>query len=618
MSKTDIHYLSSLPGVGKTKLAVKMMRKHLRGDDGVIFYVAPTIDLLVEVRGNIEKGLDKALKKKVRLVVGNDSGRSVQLRVSKLMSGHKSEEERVRRIPGGGILLMTHEGFLTLEDELPRKDETTVIFDEARKFTAKMKPIKLASDKERRMFARLVEENSTPLLDRMDRETGFQKFSLDEWPRNLKQMTESSASRKKYAELYEVVESATNFRTDLYVRASSANSNYHFYEVIIPSRVFDGFKNVILMAAFLEDSQMWHLLQNSSQIRLRPLHRLEGWEHCQFMFNEANRKILERFAKVCIFPLTRQTTPLSMTRMNNAILVPTNRKDEIKLHLEGLGIESTRDLIDQAKRMSERDPTKAEKSALKYLKQFGAKFDSFVWYLKAANKFIESLKEDGKVEDRVLVVVNDRNAKYTDTKYPDWLRISSVSHGLNKFMSSNTIVFAAALNPEPDLAILYRALLPGYDFTKDHLADSCVQSVTRLCVRDTDSEVVAYVILPDSAMAELLRQKMLDEPSIVNRAAHDLNMTALSTLNVRRTRVLLSEEERQIRRKKSNEKKSVKWRAEDHNKKLASLRASRSRFKRLLDAAHPDKAKSFKRKLLEVQERIDNLVSKRNAAKEHK
>lgn len=618
MSKTIVHYLSSLPGVGKTKMAVQKMRRHLQGTDGIIFYVAPTINLLDEVQGNIVRDLPREQTRKVRMVVSmEDDTLPVNLKISKMLRGFRKNGVTTK-LEGGSVVLMTHEGFLKLHDDLPRKDEITVIFDEARKFTAKLKPIKLKNDNERSTFAALVQENSTELLDKDGDSTGFMRFSLQEWPRNLKQMTETSYSRRQYASLRDVVESATNSRTDLYVRESS-HENYHFYEVVIPSRVFKGFRTVILMAAFLEDSQMWHLLKNTADVIMLPLHKLEGWESAQTRFVDADHKIMTRFSKLCIFPLTVQESPLSMTRMRRALMVPSKKLNLIREKLEELGINDTKTLIAHKRNASMTEPTTEEAQALELCEANRVKFNAFAWYLKAAEKFIDTLKEEGKVEGDVLLVVNERNARHATNVHPEWTRISSVSHGLNKYSASNTIVFAAAINPEPDLAVLYRALLRGYDFSLDHLADSCVQSVTRMCVRDTNSEVVAYVILPDSAMANLLRHKMLDRPIISMRAADRFQRVALSTLNTNRKRAMRAETngQRKSRLKNANASYQNNWLSKnEHNKRLSQLRVARSKLKKKIEDSSGRQRSSLEGKLADLQFEIDQTVNMRNAAKE--
>lgn len=590
--KQIIHYLSSLPGVGKTRWATRLMRHHLKKGRGLIFYVAPTIDLLEEVRSILREGLDREHRKKIVFAVSSFQV-SVREKVSEVLRD-KIESGSDFSLADGSIVLMTHEGFLRLPQNLPRKDETLVIFDEARKLTAQLNPIHLANERERKMFRDLVAKNSSVVYGPSGEETPFRHFILSEWPKEIKEISHSSRSREHYASLREVISSAMNLRTDLYVRMkerkhwSDASDKWiNFYEVTVPSRVFEGFREVILMAAFLEDSQMWHFLAASRRVRLVPLSEHPRYGRTLKSFHERMHRILERFSRVCLFPLSNQSTPLSMTRLVNGIMVPEKDYLEVKSALEEFGLQKTavvkEVLMDRAARPPK--PGTPERRALRVLRDAGAVGDPFSWYMRSAKKFIEVLKEEGKVEGKTLVVVNDRNIQKLERKHPSLKRISTVSNGLNKYKKSNTLIFAAAINPDPKVAALYRTILKDYDYVKDHLADSCVQSVTRLCVRDTQSDVVAYVILPDTAMAEILREKMLRIPPISSRALFTgTPCVALTTFNLERKRKPKTDTEKlslKEKRKLTERNRLKKKRSSPIERQLNSKITLRSRYRKL-------------------------------------
>ena len=608
MAKTLIHYLSTLPGSGKTRLSNRRLRDHIRGGRGIMFYVAPTVDLLKEVRLALEKKLTEPQQKKIRFVVASRS-MSIQRKVSGLLLGGTTEEGKFRKAAPGSVFLMTHEGFLRLPDNLPHKAEIDVVFDEARKFTAELQPVRLANAKEFSLFNDLLDNNSVDLLDRDGAATGFRRLRLDEWPKHLKSMTETVESRKNYSNLHSAVEAAMNSRTDLYVKMERSQKNFKFYEVVMPSRIFEGFKSVLLMAAFLEDSQMWHLLKSSKNIHLVSLLDMPENMALAAHFNERTIKIRKRFSYVGIFPLTEQVKPLSMTRLESAFMVPAALHSVIKASLEDLGMSSTLRLGELLERIETTEPTDAETKAVELLRSVKTHHNPFAWYMRAASKFLKGLRNEGKISGEILCVVNKKNHDYVSDHYPEWTRISSVSNGLNKYSDSNTLVFAAALNPNPKIAALYSSLLVDYNYALDHLADSCVQAVTRLCVRDTKSETVAYVVLPDTAMADLLRAKMLNRPIISMRAIDVLgSMVALSSLNPTRKRKLTTESvtERKSRRAASEKQRSKDRVKDPVAKQLASLRALRSYYSRKI--RDEGESKKFTDKVDTLNREIKSLI----------
>ncbi|MBX9806450.1 MAG: hypothetical protein K2X95_01495, partial [Flavobacteriaceae bacterium] len=79
---TQVDYASVLPGAGKTLWAIKKMRKVLEEKSEVIIYVAPTSNLLWEVKRALVKTLDKDLHDAITLVLtetSNSVAREIQL-----------------------------------------------------------------------------------------------------------------------------------------------------------------------------------------------------------------------------------------------------------------------------------------------------------------------------------------------------------------------------------------------------------------------------------------------------------------------------------------------------------------------------------------------------------
>ncbi len=614
MKKTTIFYWSALPGVGKTSLVIQRMQAHLSKNlPGIIIYVSPTKDLLSQVRTDIEAKIFPKLANKIHTIVSSSSAKKGASRISDtlrnlLLGKPLSDRPKGFQVTSGSVILMTHSGFLTLPDDLPRKHELTIIFDEARKFASPLPKVVLTNLKEEALLSKLLTTNSSHLT--LDGEnTGFRLLSLDSWPTGLKQITNTSNSRKQYNSLHEVMMAAKNPRVDVYFtkesRSKKKETVFRFYEVIQPSRFFAGYKDVIIIAAFLESSQLWYLLQGkavSRYISLKPLWEHPDYRNLESKYDQVTKNIKIRFSKLCLFPLTDQTRPLSMTRLDTGIMVPRKDFKEIKRKLEALGCDSTGKLVDLDLGHLATPATPEQKKALRLLDKYGANTDIFSWYMGAALDFIKVLTKEEKIVGDVLAVVNDKKMKQLSS-YSTLRRIPVLSNGINTYRENNTLVFAAALNPKPALANLYKALLPDYTFELDHLADSCAQAVTRLCIRDINSDLVAYVIVPDTATAEILKAKLLNGPLISSRAADKNDMVALVTLNPDRKKTLRTVNETKQAVKDAHRK----WR--DNNKDKIRLFNKRKYLIAKLRAGPNDK---YATKLKQVRKEIEELYGKAN------
>jgi Type III restriction enzyme, res subunit len=615
MIRTTIYHLSALPGVGKTFIMVEKMRNHLLNKGkGIIFYVAPTTDLLDQVRGDLEANSSPSMCENIHKVTSslsrpNNKLSNISITLRCMLLGNPLPSgTKVPRLKSGSIVLLTHAGFLTLPESLPRKTEITVIFDETRKFTEELPSVYISNEKEKTLLTSLVTSKGETIKTDEGEDTDFKKLTLKEWPKNLKAMTETSNSRKQYSVLWGIVKAAMNPRIELYIKIENEDkkdkkTKYCFYAVTQPSKIFLGYENVILIAAFLKDSQMWHLLKKEEKektdIRLLSLWKHPDYTYLKKTFTEKTRDMRDRFYKICLFPLNEQNTPLSMTRLDTGIMVPRDRVKEIKRKLEKLKCNSTGKLLDLLSRKGSVSATSYEKKALKLLKKNISIPDPFSWYVREANRFVDVLRSERKIEGDVLAVVNDKNIKTLSKKYPKLHRIPTANNGINSFQQNNTLVFMAALNPKPALTNLYSAILPKYNFTLDHLAESCAQAVTRLNIRDITSDMVTYVILPDTAMAELLRLKLLKRPLVSNRALAKITTVALTTLNPARKKPLLTP----IEGAKAVKDAHRKWR--ENNQELIRLR---NRKNYCLSKLKGGPSVKYETKLQKIEEALKTLL----------
>lgn len=80
--------------------------------------------------------------------------------------------------------------------------------------------------------------------------------------------------------------------------------------------------------------------------------------------------------------------------------------------------------------------------------------------------------------------------------------------GLNTYRDRNFIAYLSARNPTPEVASLFKAIIPSYNADDDYAGDSAVQAVTRLSVRDANAGEYVYIIVPDLGLARILQRKL--------------------------------------------------------------------------------------------------------------
>lgn len=591
---TRIHYLSTFPGIGKTYWARNFLRSRMLLNKELLFYVAPTKALLEEVHRKMLK--DGAPTKKIHLFLSStrrkasgssqvDFSRESRLELKK--TSEYAAEGRVYdkvvetitnsvegpdALPDGCVLMMTHEAFIRLPT-FERQNNITVVFDEARKFV--LEPLAATEDKvvkegnaKRKwkkgnevtldtvvdidaMNALLGEHSEKVSIPRSKGQDGsiyyLLKPKLGEIPADLsKFMTSSDSSLMQYPSIKKMWRQACNPRFDVYVRVtktvkgtgSTRALSLLVHEILIPSKVFHGYQKVILLGAYLNSSQMFHLLLSDRTVKLVDLRSLE-LKSLDFI-RERESGMLDRFASVTVWPLTQDHLKISINKYDSAVVVPEQYAKEVAEALSNLGI-SMKTLLDKFgaaayKKEMLRDGlvpprnrpseviTDAEMAFLDLLEDSGGHPDLFVWFMEQSLFLRKYLTKVGELSDHPpLLVANHVHTPQAkiylmegDEEGPTKLRpdrvfrrISAFSHGLNTYMDSNMIVYLAALNPPPDYCLLMKVILPDYEIDKDHAAEACIQAISRTNVRVGQSSQKVHVVLPDMGLANLVAEKML-------------------------------------------------------------------------------------------------------------
>lgn len=609
MSKT-IDYISAIPGVGKTKWAVSRLLSLVQTKEAIGVYVAPTIDLLKEVHRYLEASLAGDDLKRIRVFHSNTgSYGAISNSIKAALEGKPDSMGRTyKKVKSGDILLITHASFMNLRS-FPRSDEVELLFDEARKCVTQSKAITFDNKEQKSVLSKVLEfkdlEGSTFKLAKI-------KVSKSEY---LKLMKTVKWERRVRQAVDVFVRSAANPRLETYVLTGAKSLS--MFEVVLPSKLFDGFKHVTLMSAYFEDSQMFHLL------------KLKGTPMCDVSrvaipnYLKRSEAIDARYRDVSIVPLLTQSSALSLGQLHGFLI--SKAHVELIERLAELGFDTKGKLNVLKSYVLDEDKYELDDKALAALQLLKDNhryfsFDPMAWFLKQSAKIIkfwnQSLKD--KNAKPPLLIVNKAYEAKAESEAPTYKVIPTSVHGLNKYYEHSVVVFLAAINPSPAMYRFYQHFLPNYDVEVDHVADVCVQCVCRSSVRDTKATKPTLVLVPDRRVASLLAQKMNTSPSIRNDLSPSASFVAATMskssektkVGTKLARKLSGKKKKPlVELRQSNSAYQKTWLQDETNKKLSSLRVTRSRYsKQLTTDLTPKKRLQIEEKLSATELAITNLL----------
>lgn len=615
------HYLNCLPGAGKTHFAIGQI---LSDRESVHFYVTPTIILGEQTRQDlIDKGLSPA---KVILISAKNSSFGTSEAVLNTLRP---------RIRPGLVVVMSHQAFVQLPP-FPESEKIRVYFDEARKFVLKDGNLKLTSARMKNDLIKVLKPYSEELLTKdyiagTYTKFGFKRISIPPNSVSIAKLSKEITNRKhedrlQYTEIFQFLKDAANPKFDIYVPSGifkptdeSLDKVISIHKVVVPSRAFTGFKSVLLMSAYFEDSQMFHLLTKASHqsqetenpFRLTDLAKAD--DGLNKTLYDRQSTIMSRFKQAILIPLTENEKKISDFRYRTEVIAPASEKENLRQLVCDCGI--TSEALREYRRTGEIG--EGHEPFFNYLTSVNAEFSLIDWLLRSSRRVVRHLKKKKKLVEQIpLLVVNKRfeaNEAKPYLESEEFISIPGQSHGLNTYKASNTIVYLSAINPSPEISRLFNALIPDYDPDLDHAADSAIQAVTRLSLRDTTSKSKVFVIVPDLALTTMIFFKMKRKPRVDRKYAKSLDVFSVTSL--------IKEESQSVNKIHGSKgtdfgrlgaqyghlggapklNRSEKRIALD--KKLASLRASRSRLRK---GGQTSKAE-------ELTERINSLAAKVNA-----
>ncbi len=613
-----IRYISGEPGLGKTHWAIGQMMQAINHVESIVFYIAPTIKLCAQVERDLRKrlradGMSKKMADQQTICIYSQlHGKgSIANALQAAIDGKcDATGTRYNTVKPGCVIFMTHQGFFSLPDNLMSdafKKQVVVYFDEAKKPVFSPAPLKLTSQRAERLFAQVFEFEPY-------KETNFKRLTLaEDYEVPLKKLRDVIQDKNAKQSLTNLVTSVQNSRVEVFLSTKRTNRGLQFFQLRLPSRVFEGFQEVTLLSAFFEDSQLYYLLSTDPRIKLQPIgHLMPDY------FNGRSR-VKERYSYVTIVPLTTQQTVISKTSLRS-MMIPAEDLAQVHTKFEELGIKKTdhvpltRYLID---RHCPDTVTGRQRKAFNFLNKMDRIARSPIkWYMKQAKRVIKAWKEryepTGTKVDLPLMFVNKMFEDLVDTRF--FHQVSTSAHGLNQYRHSNVAVFLAAINPDPQLAAFLKARIGDeYDIQRDYVLDACIQSLGRCSVRQSNLRDPILIILPDMKLTNMVRERMSHMPQVKTTVAVQLGdmtpftMRAFNT--AKKAAAVKAAGGVKALNKKDQRERSEKWRSDPLNYEIQKLRSKKSYYAKKIRTNPRDKV--AKQMLVTIEAELQVLLKKR-------
>lgn len=559
----QINFVDATPGTGKTEAAVRFMARHiLKGKGGIVLYVAPTVELLERVKNERlipmlrEKGATPRQLSAVHLFSSHEYSESVVTVIRRALEGSSEAKGNITLPPEDEcVALITHAAFFRLPLALRNRDNIDVIFDEARKCV--FEPIRVElTFQEMELFSKfLIEEPST---------TGpYSKLAIDSDPELQSELTallekwkqKQRLTRQAFGRFRDMIEAIQLRTTDVYCMRQASGERkgmLKFYEVHLPSRVFDRWRSVHIMSAYLQQTQLWAMLCRgmfSLNGKLCNMHQQRSgkWTYDQprrrqlvprydlvdvtktFIpdYEKRERKILKRYKQATIVTLTGR----SDVEPNPRMLISSSRLSSVFVKSAKAAERHTREFeelygnakvklgaADLRRILYPAEDTKEQLSDFaRELRQWMNNIKKaapapYLWYLRAGLQVAEQWFDSEYASPIPLLLINKTYGAALKRKYPEYLRkvriLPHSCHGRDDFKDHCMILFQAATNPTPEARSFYEAHIPWYDYNQDHIVETALQAATRTSIRDTTNKEPVLIVVPDPYLAKLLSEKL--------------------------------------------------------------------------------------------------------------
>jgi len=504
-----IYFVSAVPGAGKTYWAINKILEQAAKKNSIVMYVAPTHQLLKEVFNALRAKGPEDLRATI-ISHGYFKG-AVQSLMAKLVGGARGYNNRHARVRLGAVILLTHEAFIRIP-VIPRSEEIVVFFDEARKL------VTTANVKTNETIFEKIGEKQILTLEKMQNSSFF-KVHSELSSSTLNRLKRLANTKNMYS--INLAIRANNKRVEIFVDKYARN----IFEVVLPSKMFQGFKKVCLLGADFENSQMRHILEN------------ENFELVRLPANiskEREKLLFGRYKNTVIYPLASTDKPISKYALAGVMVKDTSKQVLLeKIIKAGSTVREEATIVNNHDNDTLKDDLETS-IVWKYYKKGLVITNVFAYYYDSAvsaAKKLDGLQECDFFKQRPLLVANKGyGAEYKkDRDFPDnadyaeedqrntglsTIRLPGNPQGLNGFMKHSTMIYLMAVNPPPPLIKFLRAYLPNYSYEKDYAGSNALQAVTRTSIRDVKSTKTVRIIVSDFGVARIIKGMLGDAPTI--------------------------------------------------------------------------------------------------------
>lgn len=545
---TQIKYADLLPGFGKTYQALTLMETHVLNGKDFMLYVGPTHNLLRQVKKDLESKIKESnpnlrIKDYLYHIDSNVSTTEIPVadEVRLRLTGTKFDDGvRVGQVKEGSILFITHAAFIGLKHKFKTRHRTRVIFDEARKCSLDDGSYTIPVE----AWQLLEGSYLTFDKDKAYNTHSKVKFLTDEFnlDRFAVKAQKLGANRRQMNHLTHLLKNSNSANLELYIKLGDYRKGKQWvslHTVLVPALMFAGFKDVLLLSAFFESSQMYHMLYRHDINNPN----IPDSQKClclsQFKFDAGRTEpMMARYRALRITYIFDEEFTLSKSLLSRGIIIRNDNWDKKEFEDAFISWEKARDTtkavplrkilklgFEKSKLLKDLPGIKDVMNLLPLSKKFSMMHPLAFMSLQASqlsDAWYKKLKEEKKP---LLISCNvsggsteDTNRHWTKIVRPvvkDAKLVPFFCQGLNSFQTYHTLAFLAAINVKPMVKSLMESLCPGYDPHMDYALDQATQTAMRISVRDAECETRPLVIVPSRRLAVELAKHMRNLPKVI-------------------------------------------------------------------------------------------------------
>lgn len=549
---TDVHYVNSYPGAGKTHAALDIAEATLRAVDAdyVLVYAAPTHLLLQQFKKNLAKRIPKRIG--AVHTVSPGSGRPpVEQQFDGLLNSAVLGSFSIRKVANGSVILVTHECLTLVRKNLEGKHRVSLIFDEARQCIQTAMSLRVPTRVVELVMAECIVINEA-MQGKSGKATGRWSWRSDKsfdtsiirslWPA-------SKTSPRLLDKFLTFLNHLRNGTLHVWVSLSEtklANQEFEINVLLSPSRLFYGYGKVLILSAFFEHSQMYFFLQR----QLVDLKTPRGRERLA-LFEPSDRVFLINVTDQLIDKV--RVKRIQRNRLSSALMTYLFENESLsKYHIQrGIVVPQTTNQKKnrwnkEYQRLAEEEGTVPES-----YKKFWALMSStdsriqlrtsaygrrdlllsmepsprsVVQYMALASLQIQRawLAKKGRTIEPLLLCVNSR--EYATSHSGIWeqealeqllngkgnraIEVPVISQGLNTWRKYTTAAFMATVKLTTDQIEFLSDVIPDYDADVDRTVDQCIQFIFRSSLRIASASSECLVIVSDKQLATKVNETL--------------------------------------------------------------------------------------------------------------